>query len=137
MVRERAMKRPLTAAGITLAAPPPRVITPCTWSPGGNCWRRRPRATWEIVIASRALTPSHGAAVAWASLPPKKTSKRATARQAPVRRATGEGAPVEHEDLAAAPLFGRRAENPHLQADLVGHRGQGQSGPHRGRRDDV
>ena len=91
MVRERAMNRPLTAAGMTLAAPPPRVITPCTWSPGGSCWRSRPRATWEIVIASSALTPSQGAAEAWASLPPKKTSKWATARHEPVRRSTGQG----------------------------------------------
>ncbi len=48
-----------------------------------------------------------------------------------------EGAPLEHEDLPAATLLGRGAEDPHLQADLVGHRGEGQTGPDGARRDDV
>ena len=48
-----------------------------------------------------------------------------------------EGAAVQHEDFAAAPLLGGRAEHPHLQAYVVGHRGQGQPGPHGARRDDV
>jgi hypothetical protein len=48
-----------------------------------------------------------------------------------------EGAPVQHERSCPAPLLGRRAEHPDLQADLVGHGGQGQPGPHRARRDDV
>jgi hypothetical protein len=59
-------------------------------------------------MASPALTPSQGAAEAWASLPPKKTSKWETARQVPqplgrpgVDHHGGvdvvEGAVVEHE----------------------------------------
>ena len=45
-----------------LAADELLVTTPCTWSPGGSCWRNRPMATWAMVSASCALTPSHGAA---------------------------------------------------------------------------
>ncbi len=39
-------------------------------------------ATWATVMASPALTPSQGAAEAWALLPVKRTSKWDTARQA-------------------------------------------------------
>ena len=41
--------------------------------------------------ASCALTPSQGAADAWASRPAKWTSKCATARQVPVSRSVGQG----------------------------------------------
>ena len=54
-----------------LAASPPSVTMPWTWSPGGSCWRSRPRATWAMAMASPALIPCHGAAEAWALLPVK------------------------------------------------------------------
>ena len=85
------MYRAVMAPGITLAADELWVTTPWTWSPGGSCWRNRPIATWAIVSASWAFTPSQGAADACASRPVKRTSKCATARQVPVKRSAGQG----------------------------------------------
>ena len=48
-----------------------------------------------------------------------------------------EGAPFEHEDLAAAALLGRRAEHLHGDAEVVGQGGQSQAGADRRRGDDV
>ena len=48
-------------------------------------------ATWAMVMASPALTPSQGAAEAWADLPVKVTSKWDTARQVPSSRSSGQG----------------------------------------------
>ena len=90
-VRERHMNRPVTEAGTMLAAVPPSVTMPWTWSPGRSCWRSRPMATWASVMASAALTPSQGAAEAWASLPEKCTSKWETARQVAASHSAGQG----------------------------------------------
>ena len=49
----------------------------------------------------------------------------------------GEGAALEHEDLAAAALLGRRAEHADGEPEVVGHLGQRQAGPDGGRGDDV
>ena len=131
------------------AAEPPSMTMPWTWSPGRSCWRSRPRATWETVIASSALTPSHGAAEAWASLPVKVTSKWSTARHGRSRRSLGPGvdhhrgvhvveeAGVDQVDLAAAALLGGRAEQRHGQVELVGDGGQPDGRAQRGRGDDV
>ncbi len=64
---------------------------PWTWSPGRNCWRSIPMATWAMAMASPALIPSNGAAEAWALLPVKVTSKWETARQVPCSRSVGQG----------------------------------------------
>ncbi len=48
-----------------------------------------------------------------------------------------EGAALEHEHLAAAALFGGCPEDAHGQAEVVGHRGQGQAGAHGHGGDDV
>jgi hypothetical protein len=102
------------------------VITPCTWSPGRQLLAQQAEATWEMVMASRALTPSQGAAEAWAS-PAGEVHVEVGHGQAGAGQALGrprvdhhggvdavEGAPLEHEDLAAAALLGRRAQHPHL-----------------------
>ena len=49
----------------------------------------------------------------------------------------GEGAALEHEDLAAAALLGRGAEHPDAESDVVGDRGQGQPRADGRGRDDV
>ena len=67
-VRRARHPEPSVCAGTTLAASPPRVTTPCTWSPGRRCWRRSPIATCATVNASAALMPSSGAAAACDSL---------------------------------------------------------------------
>ena len=106
-------------------------------------------ATWATAMASPALTPSQGAAEAWALLPPKWTSKWETARQVPSRRSAGQGWTImaactssndpalEHGDLAAAALLGRVPEHPHGEAQLVGHLGQSEAGPDGRGGDDV
>ena len=48
-----------------------------------------------------------------------------------------EGALLGHEDLAAAPFLGRRAQDQHPPARLLGERGGGQPGPEPGGADDV
>ena len=48
-----------------------------------------------------------------------------------------EGAPLEHEDLAAAALLGRGAQHLDGEAQVVGHLGQGQAGTDGGGGDDV
>jgi len=44
---------------------------------------------------------------------------------------------LDHDDLAAATLFGRRANDADLHAELVGHRGERDPGADRRSRDDV
>ena len=41
----------------------------------------------------------------------------------------------DHEDLAAAPLFGRRPDHLHGDPEVVGHSGERDPGSHGGRRD--
>ena len=48
-----------------------------------------------------------------------------------------EGAPLEQQDLAAAALLGRGADDPHGHAEVVGHGGQGQARADGGRGDHV
>jgi hypothetical protein len=48
-----------------------------------------------------------------------------------------EHAGVEHQDLAAAALLGRRPDDLHGEAELVGERREREPGPDRGRGDDV
>ena len=130
MVRERTMKRPVTLPGITLAAPPPRVITPWTWSPGGSCWRRRPRATWEIGhgIEGVHAFPGGGRRM---GLPAGEVHIEVGDGQAGGGQAFSrprvdhhggvhalEGAPFQHEDLASTALFGRGAQHAHLQTPI-------------------
>ena len=148
-VTERPMKRPATCAGMMLAATPPSTTMPWTWSPGRSCWRSRPMATWAIVMASSALTPSHGAAEACASRPVKMTSKWSTARQRVSSRSLGPGvdhhrgvhavevAGVDQVDLAAAALLRGRAQQHDGEVELVGDRGQPDGGAERRRGDDV
>src|SRR6266567_3951648 len=45
-----------------LAASPPSVTMPLMRMVVGSCWRRRPMATWAMVMASAALMPCSGAA---------------------------------------------------------------------------
>ncbi len=135
-VSDRAMNRPVTRDGMMLAASPPSVTTPWTWSPGGSCWRSSPRATWATTMASPALTPCHGAAEACAVRPVKSTSKWETARHVASSRSVGQGWTIiaawtssktpalQHDHLAAAALLGRGAQHPHGQAQLVGQREQ-------------
>ena len=90
-------------------------------------------ATWAMVIASPALTPCHGAADAWAA-PTGEGHVEVGDREAgglePLvgprvdhhrRMDVVEDALLEHDHLAAAALFGRRAEHRHRDPELVGH----------------
>ena len=99
-------------------------------------------ATWATVMASPALTPSHGRRRGVGG-PAGEGARRngATARQVASRRSSGHGwtiiaawtsskAPaLEHDHLAAAALLGRRPEHPDGEPELVGHAGQARPAP--------
>ena len=68
-------------SGMMLGASPPSVMTPCTRSPGGSCWRSRETALNVAMRASSALTPCSGAAEAWAARPLKWKRSSESARK--------------------------------------------------------
>ena len=91
-------------------------------------------------MASRAFTPSQGAADAWASRPVKCTSKWETARQAAVRRSAGHGwiimaactpskAPRSNMKILPPPPSSAGVPSTRTcDSDLISHRRQGQPG---------
>ena len=124
-------------------------MMPWTWSKGRRCWRSSPIATCATVNASAALMPSSGAIAACDSRPGvlhAHVRDRADARVEVFRRRrvhhqrrvhAVERAPLEHQDLAAAALFGRRADHRERDAEIVDERREREPGADRGRRDDV
>ena len=100
-------------------------------------------------MASAALRPRSGYAEAWASLPVKRASKWLTAKHGMRSSSFGAGctikaaltlveaAPLEHQDLPAAALLGRRAEDTDRDGEVVRELGQGKAGADGARRDDV
>ena len=98
-------------------------------------------ATWAMAMASPALTPSQGAAEAWAALPVKVTSKWDTARQVASSRSSGQGWTImaawtssntpcsSMVTLPPPPSSAGVPEHPHGDAELVGHPGQTRARP--------
>ena len=78
----RRNQRPLVRSGTMFGAAPPWVMMPCTRSRGFRCCRHWATIVYSSTIASSALRPSHGSALACASLPWKVTSTSVIARQA-------------------------------------------------------
>ena len=140
---------PSVCAGTTLVASPPCVMMPCTWSNGRRCWRSRPIATWATSSASAALMPELGRdrGVRLAALVVHAhVRNRADARVEVFRRGrvhhqrrvhAVERAAFEHQDLAAAAFFGRRADHRERDAELVDERREREPGADRAGGDDV
>ena len=117
-----------------LAAEPPSRTMPCTRSPGRNCWRNSPIATWRDRHGVERVDadPRRGRGVRLLAFEGDvEVVDRETER---VESFGGEGvhhhrrvhvievAGVDEVDLAAAALFGRCAEQGHREVQFVGDR---------------
>ena len=128
--RARTYHVPVVWPGTMLGASPPWVTMPWTRSRGRMCWRSRPIADLgdgegvggvdaELGTGRRVRRPCRGSGRRRGRRRGSGTRRSPSGRGCTIIASVDavEGAPLEHQDLAAAALLGRRAEHLHGDAE--------------------
>ena len=130
-------------SGMTLTALPPSVTIRDTIEPAGSCCRAKAIAVCATTSASRALTPSEGAAAAWAARPSNSTSHMHMARDEPPTTSFAAACAIMASDTSSKKPSSIRSTFPPVvssagvpstltvRLEFLGHGRQRQRCPHR------